>query len=511
MHNYLNLNILNKEYQISKIKMANDLIYFLNSKKNQGLSSFFIVMLIFILFQQYKNIIYFPSDSGDYWKLSATNIFSNFPKESFRGYFFPMLLWPAHWLSDVLELSTPQVYRIYSSIIYAYAFTVILPYFYIRIFGGVTTVLRRLIAPCIVLLLFPGIILYPLSDLPSFILMSCSIATLLSLKKISRLTITETLKIAGAGFFAYGAYNTRTIYLFPLIGVFLLFPFLLGRGKGVFLKWFIFLILIAGGSVASIPQSIINFNNYNKFTPLVQAKSSDKSLFALQLMWGITVQRYLTYMVSPSEGAGLFAMDPVGIQIFEKEKLSPDTVSIKKYFQLLVKHPLFFIGSYTRHIINGMDLRDGECYCYKPKASRNLQSTFSFLLIFFGGLIIYLRRTKPFLAPQNGEIKTCFKSLRKNADDFWSIYLFLILLPVIAIIPGAIESRFFLPVQLLIYFTLAFNGDPSELLSLIKGKSKELIIIFVCTISLFFAIVQNTTSMETQIIDFKYLFVQPNR
>lgn len=158
-----------------------------------------------------------------------------------------------------------------------------------------------------------------------------------------------------------------------------------------------------------------------------------------------------------------------------------------------------------------MDLRDGECYCYGPIASRNLQSTFSFLLIFFGGLIIYLRRTKPFLAPQNGEIKTCFKSLRKNADDFWSIYLFLILLPVIAIIPGAIESRFFLPVQLLIYFTLAFNGDIGELLSLLKGKSKELIIVFVCTISLFFAIVHNTTSMKTQIIDFKYLFVQPNR
>lgn len=147
-----------------------------------------------------------------------------------------MLLWPAHWLSDVLELSTPQVYRIYSSIIYAYAFTMILPYLYIRIFGGITTVLRRLIAPCIVLLLFPGIILYPLSDLPSFILMSCSIAALLSLKKISQLTMTQGVKIAVAGFLAYGAYNTRTIYLFPLIGVFLLFPFLLGHGKGIVFK-----------------------------------------------------------------------------------------------------------------------------------------------------------------------------------------------------------------------------------------------------------------------------------
>ena len=114
----------------------------------------------------------------------------------------------------------------------------------------------------------------------------------------------------------------------------------------------IFLILIAGGSLASVPQSIINLRNYNKFTPMVQANSDDKSLFALQLMWGITVQRYSTFMISPSEGTGMYAIDPAGAKIFEKENLSPDTVNIKKYFQLLVKHPLFFIGSYTRHIIN---------------------------------------------------------------------------------------------------------------------------------------------------------------
>jgi hypothetical protein len=491
--------------------MVSNLICFLNNKKNQGVIAFFIVVMVFILFQQHKNIIYFPSDSGDYWKLSATTILKDFPKESFRGYFFPLLLWPAHWLTDVLQVSTPLVYRIYSSIIYAYALTLILPNFYIEIFGGVATIFRRLISPCIVLLLFPGIILYPLSDLPSFILMSCSIATLLSLKKISQLTMTHGIKIAGAGCLAYGAYNTRTIYLFPLIGVFLFFPLILGHGKGIIFKCLIFLILIAGGSVVSVPQSIINLKNYNKFTPFVQANSCDKSLFALQLMWGITVQRYATIMVSPSEGAGMYAMDPSGIQIFEKEKLSPDTVSIKKYFQLLVKRPLFFIGSYTRHIINGMDLRDGECYCYGLIANRNIQSTSSFLLIFIGGLIIYLRRTIPFLIPKKREIKTSFKSLRKNADDFWWIYLFLILLPVIAIIPGAIESRFFLPVQLLIYFTLAFNGDIGELLECIKNKSKELIIIFVCTISMFFAVVQNTASMETQKIDVKYIYVDPNR
>ena len=100
--------------------MVSNLICFLNNKKKQGVIAFFIVVMVFILFQQHKNITYFPSDSGDYWNLSATTTLKDFPKESFRGYFFPMLLWPAHWLTDVFQLSTPLVYRIYSSIIYAF-------------------------------------------------------------------------------------------------------------------------------------------------------------------------------------------------------------------------------------------------------------------------------------------------------------------------------------------------------------------------------------------------------
>ena len=87
--------------------MVSNLICFLNNKKNQGVIAFFIVVMVFILFQQHKNIMYFPSDSGDYWKLSATTTLKDFPKESFRGYFFPLLLWPAHWLTDVLQVSTP--------------------------------------------------------------------------------------------------------------------------------------------------------------------------------------------------------------------------------------------------------------------------------------------------------------------------------------------------------------------------------------------------------------------
>jgi len=45
--------------------MTGKLFNFLNNK-NQKLTSFFLATLVFILFQEHKNIIYFPSDSGDY-------------------------------------------------------------------------------------------------------------------------------------------------------------------------------------------------------------------------------------------------------------------------------------------------------------------------------------------------------------------------------------------------------------------------------------------------------------
>lgn len=484
--------------------MTGKLFNFLNNK-NQKLTSFFLATLVFILFQEHKNIIYFPSDSGDYWKLSSGNIFINFPKDSFRGYFFPMLLWPAHWLTDVLQLQTPHAYRIYAAIIYAYAFTIIFPFFYIKIFGGAPTALRRLITPFITVLLFPGIILYPLSDLPSFILISISITTLFTLKN-QPITILNCAKIASAGFLAYGAYNTRTIYLFPLIGIFLWFPLHFGQGMGFFFKLLMFLFLIAGGSLASAPQVIINFKNYNKLSPFVQAKASEKSLFALQLMWGITIQRYSTFLISPQEGAGIYAMDPAGVQIFEKEKLTPEAVGIKKYLQLFTKHPQFFAGAYARHIINGFDIRDGEIYSIKPYAFGNLKSLCGFLVMFFFGLVVYSRTDKPSLERQDSEINISFSSLRNHADKFWPVYLLLTTLPVIAIVPGAIESRFFLPMQLLIYLTLGLNGETSEVLALIKNKFGMVFLLFALSLSLFFAISHSTISMETKIIDQKYLF-----
>lgn len=475
---------------------------------HQKTLSFLAITLFIILYQYHKNIIHFPYDSGDYWKLSDPKIFNNFPNSTIRGYFFPFLLWPAHWLTNIFNITTPHFYRLYTSVIYGYAFAIIFPYFYVSIFGGTLSFVRRLITPTLMVMLFPGVILYPLSDLPSFTLLVCCFAIMINMNVSDDITLITSIKLILLGVLIYGAYNTRTIYLFVSIGILVIVPFIIFKNSKKHIKFASIILITFGILLAAIPQSLINYKNKNTYNPLVMSQPSDKSLFALQLMWGITMQRYSTFMNNASEGGGLYAVDQAGVKIFEDEKLTRENVSIKKYFQLFFKYPQFFMGSYVRHIVNGLDLRDGEVYFYNKDKSRNLISTINFIVLFISSLVIFLIIKKH--KNHEDQFNNVGTSKRNSLNNYWMIYLSLILLPVITIIPGALESRFFLPLHMLLYMTIAFNGSFNELYYLMKNSYIKIIVIFMLSISIFFSISHNTISQETPGMDLKYKFVIPN-
>lgn len=152
------------------------------------LCSLIIAMAIFLILHQIHDVQYFPWDAKGYWELSNPKIFFNYPKE-IRGYFYPLLLLPAHFFSNIFEYYQNYSYRFFSAFIYAYLLTSVLPAFYVRIFGGTLTTSRRLITPLLIAILFPGLIIYPLSDLPAFLLLIGSISALLSAKTaVTRIT-----------------------------------------------------------------------------------------------------------------------------------------------------------------------------------------------------------------------------------------------------------------------------------------------------------------------------------
>jgi hypothetical protein len=379
---------------------------------------------------------------------------------------------------------------IISSVVYAYFFTVLVPAFYLEIFGGRISFLRRLIIPVLVATLFPGVIVYTLSDLPALALMvSASAFALHSASNVS--TRKRYVLLALAGFLAYGAYNTRTIFLFPAGVLTLALGLIVYYKHPARTKVLATLIFVLGAAIASVPQVVINLKNQNSLSPMVITTSPyNRSLFASQLLWGITLQRYETSIDKTSPGAGVFYLDKAGERLFAANNIGSEPFGLRAYLKLALQNPIDFIGIYGRHIVNGLDLRDGEVYTMGQPWKNNVLATANYLILFSGLLVIAMT-----IATQRATRRQTVKSV------FWT---FLTLLPVIAIIPGAIETRFFLALHLSIYCALAFSSDLSSIKVLLRRNWLLIgLALFVSTM-LFFSV--STTTMSRPQYDYSDLY-----
>ena len=479
-------------------------------QKHEKIFAITITSIVFMVLHQITNATTYPYDAGLYWDLSSPSTFFNFPT-NIRGYFYPFLLLPAHAIAEISGDLAPYAFRIYSSILYAFALTIVLPSFYVRVFGGKISLLRRLIVPLLVATLFRGVVIYPLSDLPSFILIVGCANLLLSIKISKKMSVRSTIYLVASGVLAYGAYNTRTIYLFPALFIFFLVPFVIYKGQLFKTKLVATLLLTLGVCLAGLPQATINLNNQGKFTPVVIAQVTDKSLFALQLMWGVTIQRYSTN-IGPGAAPGQYFMERAGLRLFESEDLSNAEISVATYLSLVANNPMHFVGTYTRHVINGLDLRDGEVYMQDATIPHNTLAAINFSTLFLGLWILHIRRAQSLAQEERGQgiinQYTLFSKSRSSPISSWRLWLALLLLPVLAIIPGAIETRFFLAIHFLIYCTIAFNCSIDELKEHLNKNFVSILLVFIVLFSLFFAISLSTMATQQNSVNLMYKFAK---
>jgi hypothetical protein len=449
---------------------------------NQQIIAFFIAAFVFYLTQKHVDARFFLGDARNYWQLSSYILNFSFP-ENLRGYFFPLLLSPAKYLSETFPQLGFLPLRILQAIAYSYILSILLPNLFLRIFGGHATLSRRLIIPCLVAIFFPGLISYPLSDLPAFALTLSSIYLLISAEqKKSRAGIYSLL--FAAGLLAYGAYNTRPIYIFSLAASAIAIPFIIFSSRALSTKMLATLIFTIGSAAGSIPQVMINLEHYQSASPMVISNVGETSLFATQLKWGITIQRYETLLDKSTEKAsGIYYFDPVGEEFFKSHALSETTATVPWYLGLALSEPIVFSKIYLRHFINGIDVRDHVVYTTSPSIQKSLRSAMS-ISVFFLGLFLLLRAIlKPSLSCSTARPQTLSKL-------FWLIVL---VIPVAAIIPGAIETRFFFPLQALCYGAIAFKASLPTSKNLLTSKTLLLALAYVALVS--YSIVTTNASM----------------
>jgi hypothetical protein len=390
--------------------------------------AFFLVVVSIFFVHWFAGIVDFPYDAGGYWRLSDPGYLGNFPISN-RGYFLPYLVMPLHAIDVWTGDNAHWAYRILTSIVYSFLLTGPVAEFFNRCFGGGLSAVRRSWIGIATLALYPGLFLYPLSDLPAALLLICGL-----LMADSRFSDKWFSACLFSGILIGAAYNVRTIYLVAFIVTLVLLPLFFFRGRPLRIRIAGLAAFMLGATIVAIPQMVINKHLHGVATPMVITGDSESNLMVKQLYWGIVIQRYETLVRRDVPAPSFYYADPAGIKFraaFPQYFVKSD---ISAYLAMLVKHPLFFLGLYGRHMLNGIDVRDGMVYTNLLSERESRISLACFSLFAFCTFVLCMRINRRWME--------------------WG-YLAPILATVVSILPGAVETRFFLPLYLIMFGVVA--------------------------------------------------------
>lgn len=431
------------------------------------LAAFAVFAALLFVAQRKHAIEFFPYDSSTYWALAVDPW--SLPASAFiRGYFFPAVL--GGWVAALSAIGVAQVeaFRLFSSLVYSAALTILLPETYRLLAGGRTSLVRRLCPALLLALLFPGLFLFPLSDVPAALLMWT--AVMLLLRSVAPTASRSLVLALLAGCAAGAAYNTRTIYLFS-VGLLVLGLLLQARARWRELCCFALGIVLIG-----VPQLALNLRMHDQASLDPTVSYVGGKLFLKQLVWGMGVQKYETYMVDGM--GGLPYPDPAGTRLQARISKEDTIDTVPAYLLAVVRNPMPFLGLYGRHFVNGLDVRDGRVYMTHPPDGKTLTS--------FACISVLLLATLSLVAGSSGRGAQLPHPVLR-----WTCVGALVL-PALLAIPGAVETRFLLPLHMFLYVAAAGTWSTAAIGASLRSRPLLIGALALLAYATFFAVTQNT-------------------
>lgn len=438
---------------------------------------FIIGILITMCYSTVLDIRIYYYDSQYYWELSNSFIgeegfsFLNYP-QSFRGYFFPFLLFIFSYPLTLMGCDPVWGLRLLSAITLSTLCCILLPVILSELTKRSISLIQRLIPLVLILFFWRGLILYPLSDMYSLTFALSAIVLVIYMTKMSMKTWISGISALAVGILFYAAYNTRTIYLFSIAALVavLLFSY---KKIGIYNLLFWAVFISVGFFLAAIPQILINHHNLGLVSIEVITDMVDKSgLFSAQLFTGIIAQGYESN-INPDYPIGALRFeDPVGWKILNSTG-GWRIGTITDYLNLVLRYPLEFVGIYLRHLATYLNPVYGEVYIsnfYKPKF---IYTVLNYLILCYG--ILLIRYDIENIGAGNGFKKAVTNFINRIK------YAIPIIMPCIAILPGQPEGRFFFPLYVLAYGLFSFIVDSSSMWKKIKSKWTSILLITVIT------------------------------
>lgn len=373
-------------------------------------------------------------DAGDYWYGMALSY--NLDKFSIynynnplRGYLYPLMAYALHKLAYIGIGAERLNFFIATSILYTFCFMVLIPKIIKLMFEIDISIPQRLIYSVICTIMFRGMILYPLTDLPGIMLVCLAIYFFLLLMKdkVKRKWM-QVLYAGGIGVGLGGAYYVRPVYLIVWLAFSGMAITYMIRTK----KWTLSVALL-GMLIVAMPQICINKVHFNTYSPMIQTQSGvGKSLYLRQLEWGIYVQKYESNMDEAAKNipAAMIYEDSIGTRLLEQ---NGEIDSYLSYIKFCIRHFADMACIYLKHIFNGLDIVYPDAYIKNVYCNRFMVQFFNYTLIFGGleGLLFFIKRKM-----WNG----------------WQVGLVITYcLPIMLVIPTAVETRFFVGAHLVLY------------------------------------------------------------
>ena len=203
----------------------------------------------------------------------------------------------------------------------------------------------------------------------------------------------------------------------------------------------------AGVLLLLAPQAAINQRHFGVVSPFVlTVRPPAPSLFLVQLQWGVQYQKYETNTGSDYPEPTMFFTDAAGSRLWRSSgRTRLDTYS--EYWELLRREPATVVGSWLRHLFNGLDVQYPTPYIKAVYVATwpLVWLNFSALVL---GLAVLFRRVGQ--AGARPEVRTV-------------LALLALLGPCLATLPVAMECRFLLPLHLLLCAAAAFAAHPRQL------------------------------------------------
>jgi len=397
----------------------------------------------------------FYYDASLYWQLGQSFVSNGHfslvaYSDQYHGYSAPLLYHVVQVVGSALGLGSVTTVKLFGSLLAATLGVVVLPRLARQLFPNASLDVGRVLAlNGLIFLFWRGYFNFPLSDFPALLIATAGLLALLRGRPGGYL----------AAGLAFGlAANMRPAYqpaLIACVAVAALVPWrpwnwrLRGAAAG---------LVLAGAFVAILPQMLINHHQFDKWGPSLPGA---KVIALQQLSDGLIAQKYETYVGPASEypQPQVFHFDPATRHVLEQEGLPTTTIvfgqydvigSYGQYLGIVARHPVELAASYVRHVFNGLDVRYPTPYVRDLGDTSILLSLLQYSLMF----IAMLRLLLPDARRALGRVR-------------WA-GLAVLLSPCLTVLASEAESRFFLPVQILIYMLVCFG--PATRVSVLGGS-----------------------------------------